>query len=82
MSKQQSGSFWPVFVVLLFAVSLVGSCADNNAPSGSSAASSSSSERRYVEERFKREGYSSADSAAAADAVMKFQRAQEARRNR
>lgn len=38
--------------------------------------------RRYVEQRFRQEGYSSQDSATAADAILKFQRAQDARRNR
>jgi hypothetical protein len=52
----------------------------SSAPTATS--SSSSAERRYVEQRFKQEGYSSSDAATAAEAVLKFQRAQDARRNR
>ena len=38
--------------------------------------------RRYVEQRFQQEGFNRADAATAADAVLKFHRAQEARCNR
>lgn len=40
----------------------------------------SSLEHRYVQERFRQEGYNRSDSQQAADAIIKFQRAQEARR--
>lgn len=41
---------------------------------------SSSAEQRYVEQRFRQEGFSASESATAAEAVLKFQRAQEARK--
>lgn len=44
------------------------------------AASSDSFERRYVKERFKQEGFSSSDSATAAEAVLKFHNAQQQRK--
>lgn len=43
-------------------------------------APSSSAEQRYVEQRFRQEGFSASESATAAEAVLKFQRAQEARK--
>jgi hypothetical protein len=58
-------------------------------PGGSSSSSSKSTfhvdegsdtfERRYVKERFKQEGYNSSDAAKAADAVIRFHNAQQAR---
>jgi len=62
---------------------LFGGSGNSTSSSSSYAPSSSSSaERRYVEQRFKQEGYSSKDAATAADAILKFQRAQEAQRSR
>jgi hypothetical protein len=37
-------------------------------------------EHRYVQERFKQEGYSQSEARQAADAIIKFHQAQEARR--
>lgn len=77
-------NFSPLAWVLIAAVicAVIGNLFGNNAGTMSAPAASSSAERRYVEQRFRQEGYSAKDSATAADAVLKFHRAQEARKNR
>lgn len=82
MSNNQNGSIWPLIVGVLFVVALFQALFGGGSSSSSSTtpARDNSFERRYVEERFKQEGYSSSESAQAADAILKFQRAQEARK--
>lgn len=84
-NNSQNSGFW--FLVLCFIgfamfLQAITGGSSNSAPSSSSSSSDNSFERRYTEQRFRQEGYSSKDAATAADAVIKFQRAQEARRNR
>lgn len=83
MSNNQSGgSLWP-FVIFIFVCATLVQIIFGGASSSSSYTPPRDNlfERRYVEERFKQEGYSRAESAQAADAILKFQRAQETRRS-
>lgn len=48
----------------------------SSGPTSPPAVDRGSAEHKYVTERFKREGYSQAESEQAADAIIKFQRAQ------
>lgn len=76
---------WPQLLIVCFVFSLVLQAMSGGCDSGSSGApqpNGDASARRYVEGRFRQEGYSAQDSAVAAEAVLKFQRAQDARRNR
>lgn len=87
MSQAQNGSGIGMLIAIIIGIALLLQLAGGGSSSRVSAPSSvpardNSFERRYVEERFKQEGYSSAESAQAADAILKFQRAQDARRNR
>lgn len=87
MSNNNDGQFsWVGFlVVAVFVVSLL-SAMVGGGNSGSSSSSYSpapdrgSFEHRYATERFKQEGYSTGESQQAADAVVKFLQAQEARK--
>lgn len=73
-------------VILAVALTLLGQLFGGNTTTTTTTSSAptrdDSFERWYVEQRFKQEGYSAKDSTTAADAVLKFQRAQESRRNR
>ncbi len=88
MSKNQNNNSWSGVAIVLFVIALVLTFVQSlfdKSPSSSSSYTpprDNSFERRYVEERFKQEGYSRSESAQAADAILKFQQAQEARRNR
>lgn len=66
-----------IFVFMTLLAALIGS-ASHSSPSGASS-QPSSAEQRYVEERFRQEGYSRAESEQAAAAVLKFHRAQQTR---
>lgn len=80
----KNASFWLIALCIvgfaLFVQALTGG--GSSSSSVSSAPVSTSVERTYVERRFKQEGFSNSDAATAADAVLKFQRAQDARRSR
>lgn len=71
------GGLLLIFVFMLLMAALIGS-ASNSSLSGAPS-QPSSAEQRYVEERFRQEGYSRAESEQAAAAVLKFHRAQQAR---
>ncbi|NBT75146.1 hypothetical protein EBZ80_18320 [bacterium] len=81
MNKNEQQSMWPVFIVLLVIGTLISMVTANNvSPQRASFEPDSSSvEHRYVKERFKLEGYSDAESKQAADAIIKFHNAQQAR---
>ena len=82
-SSNDSGLwFW---VIVLGAVMMLGQAIGGNRSSSTPASSSSSytpssPERTYVEQRFRREGYSDAESQQAAEAVLKFHQAQQNRK--
>ncbi len=88
MSAQTNGQYpaWLWIITGLVALSAIGnSC--NQQPSGGSSSFTPASKQedfgyRYTKERVKLEGYSDREASQAADAIMKFQRAQEQRRNR
>lgn len=86
--KSNEVTNWPqlliVGIAVVFVLQLLGSSGCDTGPSGTYDVPRSPSDpaRRYVEGRFRQEGYSAQDSATAAEAVLKFQRAQDARRNR
>lgn len=86
MSQPQNSSGVGMLIAIIVGIALLlqlaGGGGSSRSASSSSSPRDSSFERRYVEERFKQEGYSSSESAQAADAILKFQRAQDARRNR
>jgi len=82
MNQQNSGGFgWPVFVVALvigIIAAIFGTA--NVAPQKATfEPDTTSAEHNYVQNRFKLEGYSDAESKQAADAVLKFHNAQKAR---
>lgn len=52
-----------------------GNGGSSSGPTSPAAVDRESAEHKYVTERFKREGYSQAESEQAADAIIKFQRA-------
>jgi hypothetical protein len=88
MRQQQQQQDWSGIWVLVGFVLFVAYCASlfssnstQSLPNNlSTPPASSSPERRYVENRFRLEGYSQAESRQAADAVMKFHQAQQNRR--
>jgi hypothetical protein len=85
MSQAQSGLGTGMLVAIIVGFALLLQLLTGGASNSTSSYTpprDNSFERRYVEERFKQEGYNSADSAQAADAILKFQRAQEAQRSR
>ena len=78
------GFFQVVFIAAILGViiAITAACARTNAPTTQSfepAAESTSREYRYAKERVKLEGYSDREAAQAADAIMKFHNAQQAR---
>lgn len=80
-TKDWSG-IWALMGLILFVmfcVNLFSSNSTTSAPAGLSTPPPSSAERRYVENRFRLEGYSPAESRQAADAVIKFHQAQQNR---
>lgn len=73
---------WPIvlFIVVGALVAQMFSGGGGSSTTSSPASSNSGSvEYRYAKERFKQEGYNDADSATAAEAVIKFHEAQKAR---
>jgi hypothetical protein len=87
MSKNDAGSFsWLGFlIVAIFVISVISAMVNGTSGSSSSSVSTpavnrGSFEHRYATERFKQEGYSTSESQQAADAVVKFLQAQEARK--
>lgn len=87
MSNNNNGDFsWLGFlVVAVFVLSVISAMFGNNNSGSSSSTYTSSPDRgtfehRYATERFKQEGYSTSESQQAADAVVKFLNAQEARK--
>lgn len=77
---------WVGFLIVAVCVLSLISAMVGGGNSGSSSSSYTPSadrgsfEHRYATERFKQEGYSSSESQQAADAVVKFLNAQEARK--
>lgn len=87
MSNNQNGSIWTLAIAIVVVVAILqalfgDSSSSSTTSSYTTPARDDSFERRYVEGRFRQEGYSAKDSATAADAILKFQRAQDARKNR
>lgn len=87
MANNNDGQFswFGILIVVVFVVSLISAMFGNNSGSSSSSSYTPSVDRgtfehRYATERFKQEGYSTSDSQQAADAVVKFMKAQEARK--
>lgn len=86
MSKDNSLSMpWLVllFIAAVVALSSLGAAINKNNASyvpSNSGVDRSTFEHRYVTERFKQEGFNKQDSQKAADAVIKFLNAQEARK--
>lgn len=83
MSSAGQGTSWGVIFVALFIFALLLQLVKGVATSDTQVPivpDRSSLEHRYVQERFRQEGYNRSDSQQAADAIIKFQRAQEARR--
>lgn len=74
-------SMWPVLIILLFVGALLSTFVSNNrVPTPATfEPDPTSREYRYVKERVKLEGYSDREAAQAADAIMKFHNAQQAR---
>lgn len=83
MSNQSNdfSGFWPViFVAMILGIMLAGMFSGNTgATTQSFEPDTTSREYRYVKERVKLEGYSDREAAQAADAIMKFHNAQQAR---
>lgn len=87
MSKSDNDGASSVMVVFIVAFvlgvmllqMLPGSNTSSTTSPSTSYPNSSSPEHRYVTERFRQEGYSASDSQKAADAVIKFHRAQQNR---
>lgn len=88
MANNNNGNFsWLGFlVVAVFVLSLISAMVGGGNSSSSSSSSYTPSvdrgtfEHRYATERFKQEGYSTSESQQAADAVVKFLQAQDARK--
>lgn len=85
MSKNDGSFSWlGALIVLAVVVTIINALTGNNGGSSSSvstpAVNRGSFEHRYATERFKQEGYSTSESQQAADAVIKFMQAQEARK--
>lgn len=75
---------WIITTAVAF-TTIANSCNQSTTTSSTSFTPSSKQEDfgyRYAKERVKLEGYSDREASQAADAIMKFQRAQEQRRNR
>ena len=87
MSNNNNGQFsWVGFlIVAVFVLSVISAMFGGGNSSSSSSSYTPSVDRgtfehRYATERFKQEGYSTSESQQAADAVVKFLQAQEARK--
>lgn len=87
MANNNDGQFsWVGFlIVAVFVMSLISAMFGGGNSSSSSSSYTPSVDRgtfehRYATERFKQEGYSTSESQQAADAVVKFLNAQEARK--
>lgn len=83
MSAQGTGPTWGVILVVLFIFAMMLQLVKGVATSSTPAPTipdRTSFEHRYVQERFRQEGYNQSEAQQAADAIIKFQRAQEARR--
>lgn len=81
-----NAKFW---IALIFGLVLLSAIFNGNSNSGNSSSSYTSNHSgqdsfnyNYAKNRFKAEGYSESDSRTAAEAVMKFQKAQERNRSR
>ena len=86
MSQEDEGfSVWGWVTLVFIGIAVVLSLLDTNKPPASDgeyypASSEERAQREYAKQRVKMEGYSDADAATAADAIMKFQRAQQNRK--
>lgn len=82
MNGQNNGCGMLIAVIFGFALlsSLAQSCSSSNSGSYTPAPDSSSFEHRYVKERVKLEGYSDSEAQQAADAIIRFNEAQKARK--
>lgn len=76
-----TASMWPVFLVILFLGALLSAMFSGNSTTTRATfePDTTSREYRYVKERVKLEGYSDREAAQAADAIIKFHNAQQAR---
>lgn len=77
-----NGPIWLICGIIMF-LALLSNLFSKNGPSSAPQSyepDRSSFEYRYAKERFKQEGYSINEAAQAADAVLKFHRAQQARK--
>lgn len=80
MSQSNNGSFWPIVLFVIGLAFLMQLFAGNSGSSTSTSnVNTGSGEYRYAKERFRQEGFSDADSATAAEAVIKFHNTQKAR---
>lgn len=79
MSSSNNTSIWPIVWVVVGVAVVLQMLANNNTPAPAPTVNSNSFEYRYAKERFKQEGFSNAESATAAEAVVKFHEAQKAR---
>jgi hypothetical protein len=84
MSQQDEGvSVWGWVTLMFIGIAVVVSLFDANKPPDGKyypASSEERAQREYAKQRVKMEGYSDADADTAADAIMKFQRAQQNRK--
>lgn len=79
MSNSNNTSIWPIVWIVIGVAVVLQMFTNNNTTSSTPTVDSNSFEYRYAKERFKQEGFSNADSATAAEAVVKFHEAQKAR---
>lgn len=83
MSKQSPDffGFWPIiFMAMILGIMFAGMFSGSTGSTTQSfEPDTTSREYRYVKERVKLEGYSDREAAQAADAIMKFHNAQQAR---
>jgi hypothetical protein len=81
MNRDEKQSMAPVFIIVLLIGALFSIVVANRVTTerATFAPDDSSFEHRYVKERFKLEGYNDAESKQAADAIIKFHNAQQAR---
>ena len=86
MSRQQDDAgIWSLMIIMF----IIGTCASmlisnftttTNTPTATYSPDAGSFEHRYAKERVKLEGYSDKEASQAADAIMKFHNAQQARK--
>ncbi len=80
MTDNSNKTFWIIIGFVLFLAALGGLSGQKGGSSSSSSTSVPDSvEYRYARERFRQEGYNSADAETAANAIMKFHEAQKRR---